>query len=77
MSFDGEDGAKTFLPHHPGKFLEGKTSVPQREMFVRLTMIVMEMYLSEKGSHGINPVGKRFPGKHVEMPCIKTKSTLR
>jgi len=77
MGFDGDDGAKTFFPQHPGKFPKGKAPVPHGEMFVGLTVIVVDMHLPEKGRHGSDPVGKRFPGKGVEMARIKTKSAMR
>ena len=77
MGFNGDNGVKIFLLQQPGKLSKGKTTVAHREVFVGLTMIVMNMYLPEKGRHGINPVGKWFPGKHVEMAGVETKSAMR
>ena len=76
MRFDRVDGIQFKLRKKVKELIEMKPPFPHREMFVHLSMIVVEVHFNEISSQGFKPDRERSFAEDMVVSSVETESKI-
>ncbi len=76
MRFNSIKRVQSELREKPEELIKVEITFPNRQMFIHLLMVIMEVNLSQKAFQCLHPGGKRGYAEDMMMSCVEAESQM-